>query len=184
MSLADNIKKFRELRNIKVQQLADKIGAKKQSVYDWEKGKYAPGPDNLDLLAKALDVEIKDFYGDGNLNEKQEKMNVMDISESIQKETWYAELIEKNEVYALIPKTVLRDYKMVPDKVIDIITKSNEGEKEAIIARYRGEKDALEAKHALIIATLENRSTKLEEDVLRLKAEKEELQRQIASKGK
>ena len=62
MALSDNIQRLRKIKKLSVQQLADAIGVKKQSVYDWEAAKYAPGQDNLDALAKALGVQVKVFF--------------------------------------------------------------------------------------------------------------------------
>lgn len=112
-----------------VPQLAEKIGAKKQSVYDWENDKYAPSKDYLDLLAKVLDVEVKDFYGDGK---------VQDVAQQ-PPESVYRDLIEKNTEYRLIPKTIL-------DEEYRIILKSEIELKEQML------KNLLDSKNELISA--------------------------------
>lgn len=134
MPLADNIKKFRELRDMNIPQLADKIGAKKQSVYDWEKGKYAPGKEYIDLLAKVLGVEVKDFYGDGEV--MTDKSGAVEGLQHAP-ESVYRDLIEKNTEYRLIPKTIL-------DEEYRIILKSEIELKEQML------KNLLDAKNDLI----------------------------------
>lgn len=105
MSTGSNIKKFRELQNLNVPQLAEKIGANKQSVYDWENDKYAPSKEYMDSLAKTLGVDVRDFYGDGNVQPKQSaEQSKSDVPESV-----YKDLVEANSDYTLVPKTILRE---------------------------------------------------------------------------
>jgi transcriptional regulator with XRE-family HTH domain len=172
--IASNIKKYRKLRGLTIEELAEKVGVTRQSVMDWEAGT-TPRKAKLDILSKVLGVK----FSYGMVEEEQATYEVKEEKEPMDqlKETFYTELIEKNEEYALVPKSILRDYKIVPDKIMDIIIRSNEGERDALIAKYDGEREALLAKHELIITTFENKVKKLE-------AEKEELQRQIAAKSK
>ena len=88
------------------------------------------------------------------------------------KETFYRELIEDNENYSLIPKAILSDYKIVPEKLLDMITQSKD--------ELNGE---LKEKHKLIIQGYENRINRLEEDKSALVAENERLKRQIPAKN-
>lgn len=67
------------------------------------------------------------------------------------KETFYSELIEQNEEYSLIPRAVLKDYKIVPDKIIDVIIASNENEKRALERSKDMEIDGLNKKHELMV---------------------------------
>lgn len=94
-----------------------------------------------------------------------------------EKETFYKNLIEDNEDYSLIPRAVLRDYKIVPDKIIDVILESNKNEKNAIAKSFEDEKDSLINRHELIITGLKNKIKDLE-------TEKEILKRQITTKSK
>ena len=81
-------------------------------------------------------------------------------------------MIEDNENYSLIPKAILSDYKIVPEKLLDMITQSKD--------ELNGE---LKEKHKLIIQGYENRINRLEEDKAALVAENERLQRQIPAKN-
>jgi hypothetical protein len=95
------------------------------------------------------------------------------------RETFYQELIENNAEYSLLPRAVLRDYKIVPDKIIDVILKSNEHEREAMEKSSRLEIESLNQKYELIIAGLENKSERLEKENIELKKQNEDLRRQI-----
>lgn len=82
------------------------------------------------------------------------------------RETFYTDLIENNSEYSLLPRAVFKDYKIVPERILDVIIKSADSEKQALIE-----------KHELIIEGLKNK-------INRLESEKEELQRQIPAKNK
>lgn len=100
-----------------------------------------------------------------------------ELARTIDKETFYKNLIEDNNDYSLIPRAVLRDYKIVPDKIIDVIIESNRNEKKAITKSFEDEKDTLIIKHELVIAGLKNKIKELE-------AEKDMLKRQIPPESK
>ena len=95
------------------------------------------------------------------------------------KETFYKALIEDNDDYSLIPRAVLKDYKIVPDKIIDVIIESNKNEKAAISKSFQDEKSILVAKHELTITGLENKILSLEKENKELKESK----RQVALKS-
>jgi hypothetical protein len=80
------------------------------------------------------------------------------------RETFYRDLIENNQEYSLLPKAVLRDYKIVPDKLLDIITAAKD--------EVNSE---LKKKYEYIIDDCDRRIKKLEE-------ENEDLRRQIPPK--
>lgn len=174
MDLGKIIEQVLEDKNITKKAFSTKMGISRQTLDNWIKGVTFPTSDDLSGMSKILDVDLTNHAG--------EALTLYGAKR--QKETWYAELIEKNETYALIPKAVLRDYKMVPDKVLDTITQSHEGEREALIARYKGEREALIAEHQLLITGLENKAARLEADVKRLEEENRELERQISAKTK
>lgn len=82
------------------------------------------------------------------------------------RETFYTDLIENNTEYSLLPRAVFKDYKIVPERILDVIIRSADSEKQALIE-----------KHELIIEGLKNK-------IKRLESEKEDLQRQIPAKNK
>jgi hypothetical protein len=55
---------------------------------------------------------------------------------SMVKESFYRDLIENNQEYSLIPRAVLTDYKIVPEKIIDMIYSDKEELKNALISKY------------------------------------------------
>lgn len=99
----------------------------------------------------------------GNITPKDKTMN-NDENPHSAKETFYRDLIENNTEYSLLPKAILKDYKIVPDKLLDIITESKD--------QVNNE---LKKKQELLIEIYEGRIKKLEE-------EKEDLRRQIPPK--
>lgn len=162
MSTKQKVLEIRKLSNLTQAQFASKIGVTRQTVINWEKGVTEPNAQELQGIVKLFDInEGESLVKQLAAEEVKDEKDSMDQL----KETFYADLIEKNEIYALIPKAVLSDYKIVPDKIMDIIIRSNEGEKEALIAKYE-----------VIIRGLEIKSAQLE-------AENKEL-RQITIKPK
>jgi hypothetical protein len=64
--------------------------------------------------------------------EKLTENNNMDQA----RETFYRDLIERNEEYSILPKALLKDCKMIPDKIMDQITKTNDELKNALVDKY------------------------------------------------
>ena len=54
--LADRMRRAREALGVSVPRFAHKLGVSPQAVYYWERGWSKPRPDNLSLIARALDV--------------------------------------------------------------------------------------------------------------------------------
>lgn len=99
------------------------------------------------------------------------------------RETFYTDLIENNVEYSLLPRAVLKDYKIVPDKIIDVIISSNENEKKAIKESMEAAKESLIKDYEQLIKGLENKVDRLENEKLTLKQENEDLRRQIPGKN-
>lgn len=107
------------------------------------------------------------------------------------KETFYTDLIESNEEYSLIPRAVLKDYKIVPDKIIDVIIQSNENEKKALERSCNMEIESLNKKYELLIEGYENKINRLEREKGEIEREyndllkiNEDLQRKIPAQTK
>ena len=58
MALNDNIKKFREEKNLTQQQLADKLYVSRQTVCRWENGSRCP-----DLITAKIGIRTRCKYG-------------------------------------------------------------------------------------------------------------------------
>lgn len=56
LTFGGKIKEARKAKNLTQKQLAEKIGAKHNSVSDWENNKNKPDPDTIELLCGVLDI--------------------------------------------------------------------------------------------------------------------------------
>ena len=56
MTFGEKLKESRKIKNLTQKQLADKIGAKHNSVSDWENDKNKPDPDTIELLCGVLGI--------------------------------------------------------------------------------------------------------------------------------
>lgn len=66
MSVSENIKKFRQKRNLTQKQLAKKTGLSIASIQGYEQNKYNPKLEQLRRIAAALDVTIGELNPDWN----------------------------------------------------------------------------------------------------------------------
>jgi transcriptional regulator with XRE-family HTH domain len=175
MSLAINIKIIRHFRKKSVKELAKKLEIAPQSIYEWERGLYEPNKENLEKLSSEFQVPVETFYRENLTKDYLEKLILNENSTNdyigtdykqkqimTQRETFYIDLIEKNEEYNLIPRAVLKDYKIVPDKIIDVIIQSNENEKKALV-------EGLNSKYELMIQGYKNKIADLESEINRLR---------------
>ena len=71
MALHDNIKKFREEKNLTQQQLADKLYVSRQTVCRWENGSRCPDLITAKKLALELDVSMDELISDEDVNDIQ-----------------------------------------------------------------------------------------------------------------
>jgi transcriptional regulator with XRE-family HTH domain len=149
MDLKDNIKRFRELKGKSVPALAKELGVGKQSVYDWEAGKYEPSPDNIDQLCRVLDVKRKDLFdenptpvdkaGDNNKNADPELDKVLE------------HLMEGNSQYILMNRELIFErYRLVSVEKI-------EEDKRQADERYEKEK----RDHEITLKDLEERKNQI-----------------------
>ena len=71
MAFSDNIKKFREERNLTQQQLADKLYVSRQTVCRWENGSRSPDLITAKKLALELDISMDELVSDEDINSIQ-----------------------------------------------------------------------------------------------------------------
>ena len=71
MALNDNIKKFREEKNLTQQQLADKLYVSRQTVCRWKNGSRCPDLITAKKLALELDVSMDELISDEDVNDIQ-----------------------------------------------------------------------------------------------------------------
>lgn len=89
------------------------------------------------------------------------------------KETFYEEFFEQNKDYFVAPRAIFTDYKIVPDRILNVIIESKENEKKA-----------LEDAHKILIRDYERIIEGYENKIARMEKEKEDLLRQIPTKNK
>ncbi|OAJ72850.1 transcriptional regulator [Brevibacillus sp. SKDU10] len=61
MSLGQQLKRFRELKSLSQEDIAQKIGVTRQAVYKWENDKSYPDIDNLILLSELYNVTLDEL---------------------------------------------------------------------------------------------------------------------------
>lgn len=195
MAFKDNLQIISAFRNKKQQDIANGTGISKQNISNWMNGLNEPSTENLDLIAKFLDTPREVFYMKSLTQDDLKRMFSKSDNTSVQqpgdnkqngmtaKETFYTDLIENNKEYSLLPRAVLRDYKIVPDKIIDVIIKSGENERTALQRSMDLEIESLNEKNRTIIEGYKNGIKILELENERLKQENEQLRRQIPPKN-
>ena len=76
MALNDNIKKFREEKNLTQQQLADKLYVSRQTVCRWENGSRCPDLITAKKLALELDVSMDELISDEDVKDVENQYGI------------------------------------------------------------------------------------------------------------
>lgn len=63
MSVAENIKEYRNKRGLNQYEFAEKLGISPQAVSKWECGQSCPSIENLCMISEILDVSIDELVG-------------------------------------------------------------------------------------------------------------------------
>ncbi len=63
ITFGEKIKTARSLKGLTQKQLAEKVGAKHNSISDWEKNKNKPDPDTIELLCGVLEISPNYLLG-------------------------------------------------------------------------------------------------------------------------
>lgn len=132
--------------------------------------------DKLQKFLKKLNINIdwwRNCSGEIFIKKGTRGENTQQISEGgveeVRAKVWM-DLMEHQQDYYVTPRSIFKDYKIVPDKIIDALTKSNESEKEA-----------LHAKNELIINGYENQVKRLEDEKEKLEEQNKRLQEEIST---
>jgi transcriptional regulator with XRE-family HTH domain len=83
MTIDKRIKALREKLNLSQEELAEKIGVQRNTVWRWENSKASP-MESLPSLAKALNTSIAYLTGETNDPERREHQELLDIHHSPQ----------------------------------------------------------------------------------------------------
>ena len=70
MTMAENIKTYRNKRGLNQYEFAEKLGISPQAVSKWECGQSCPSIENLCVISEILDVSIDTLIGENSDSEK------------------------------------------------------------------------------------------------------------------
>jgi transcriptional regulator with XRE-family HTH domain len=115
MGFGNNIKKYRELKGLSVQGLADKMGIGKAGIYKWESEENKPGQDSLTALSKALDVSVDDLLSENGTSDQKPDDNK---EKMYSHEEVYRTIVEGHTEYLLVPREVLKETQLVSTEQI------------------------------------------------------------------
>lgn len=174
----DSILKYNSLEINSVSALEDAVTAGRGAINDFYKDNREPGRKTLKKI-KSLKGLNTDWYDTGiglpfdeNHTSVQETSNNKKNGAMNARETFYEELMEKNKDYFVAPRAIFTDYKIVPDKIIDVIIQSTEEAKKALEKQKDLEIESLIIKHETIIKGLNI-------EIEKLRGDNDDLRRQI-----
>ncbi len=97
MSLGDNIKKYREQKNLSQYALAKRLGISQQSIAQWEISKTSPRRKTIDKLANILSVTPNELFGYENIKTNNPAKCDGDLDKLLQQTT----ITFENDTYQL-----------------------------------------------------------------------------------
>lgn len=75
---SDNLKRWRQYRQLSQKSLAEKIGVSQQALARWEIDTSSPNPEMIASIAKALDIPVAMLFDDGKTDESMPPATVSD----------------------------------------------------------------------------------------------------------
>jgi transcriptional regulator with XRE-family HTH domain len=130
-TLADRLNQFKKKNRLTWEAFAEKLGEKHSTLMAYATNKRQPKGDFYTNFEKVYGFDIAQYEDKNVTNVPHETPK-----SSMVKESFYRDLIENNQEYSLIPRAVLTDYKIVPEKIIDMIYSDKEELKNALISKY------------------------------------------------
>lgn len=111
-SVGKRIETLRKSKNISQEDLAEKVGVSRMTVYKWESGTSVPNYANMQALARALETTVSFFtdetsFGCGEEERERESARENEIALSVESELCAADITYENpaeEVYCDKPK--------------------------------------------------------------------------------
>ena len=64
MTFGERLRNARKNKGLTQKQLADLIGAKHNSISDWENNKNRPDPDTIEYICGALEIPVSHLFSD------------------------------------------------------------------------------------------------------------------------
>lgn len=74
MTFGDRLRKARKDKGLTQKQLADLIGAKHNSISDWENNKNRPDPDTIEYICSALEIPVSRLFSESVQNKKSPEL--------------------------------------------------------------------------------------------------------------
>lgn len=111
-SVGKRIETLRKSKKISQEDLAEKVGVSRMTVYKWESGTSVPNYANMQALARALETTVsfftdETFFGCGEEERERESARENEIALSVENELCAADITYENpadEVYCDKPK--------------------------------------------------------------------------------
>lgn len=75
------LKELRKSKSLTQEQIAEKVGIEPVNISKIERGMHFPQPDKIEKFASALDIDIKELFNFGHIQDRQEL--VISIIESL-----------------------------------------------------------------------------------------------------
>lgn len=180
MTVEEKINKVLEITELEINDFALKCEISPDTLKKAIK-RNSLSPDIVQTIHDKFGIR-KEFLKDGKgtvLKENSTPASKLTGSKEIQrsaKETFFEDLIERNDSYFIAPRAIFTDYKIVPDKIIDVIIRSTDEARQALEKAKDLEIESLNIKNETIIQGLEI-------EIAKLKQENTELRRQIPGQG-
>lgn len=74
MTFGDRLRKARKDKGLTQKQLADLIGAKHNSISDWENNKNRPDPDTIEYICGALEIPVSRLFSESVQNKNSPEL--------------------------------------------------------------------------------------------------------------
>jgi hypothetical protein len=158
--LGDILSSLIKKKDISVAEAARRLGYtgnREQAFRFYVQGRNLPkGPQFFESWKKEFGEDIQQMLYNIPTNVSRGTSMVVEHQEVI-KETFYKDLIENNDEYSILPKALLRDYKMVPEKILERINQNNDELKAALVEKYERYIAILEKENEALKAQLQKR---------------------------
>ncbi len=88
MTLGETIRELRREKGLSQEQLAERTGLSRQTIYKWESGQAAPDLENLKTLAGALGTTVSRLLGEAPLPSRPDPQDPLDKGARMVKKHW------------------------------------------------------------------------------------------------
>ena len=88
MTLGETIRELRREKGLSQEQLAERTGLSRQTIYKWESGQAAPDLENLQTLAGALGTTVSRLLGEAPPPSRPDPQDPLDKGARMVKKHW------------------------------------------------------------------------------------------------